>query len=98
MAYGMIVNGALVYAPSGIEINGTWYIPPSEKQLKADGYKPIEETPAPEPKEHYVYSFEWKETKTKIYREWTETYIEPTYSLEDRIAAIEDAILELAEG
>lgn len=98
MAYGKLENGALIYAPNGMELkDGSWVFPPTEAMLKEAGYKPIEETPAPEPKEHYAYGFEWKETKAKIYRDWTETYIPPTYSLEERIAACEAAIMALAE-
>lgn len=98
MDYGKIKDGVLELAPKGIEDeDGTWHIPPTEKMLKDSGYKPIEETPMPEPKENYVYSFEWKEQKSKIVRVWHEEYIEPEYSLEERLKIQEDATTEIAE-
>lgn len=95
--YGKLENGTLIYAPNGVEIGNTWYIPPSDKQLKELGYKEIEYTPQPEPKENYVYNCTWKETKIKIVQEWNEQYIEPQYSVEERLKIQEAAITDLAD-
>ncbi len=95
--YGKLENGILNYAPNGVEIDMTWYIPPSSEQLLELGYKPIEETPMPEPQEHYQYSFTWAEDENKIYKVWEGHYVEPTYTLEERLAIQEETITALME-
>lgn len=94
--YGKLINGTLSLAPNGIEskVDGTWYIPAPIEMLIEDGYKPIEYTPSPEPKENYTYWFEWKDNGENIYREWHEEYIQPRYSDEERISALEEAFEE----
>ena len=95
--YGKLENGVLVNAPKGVELEGgAWQIPPSAEWLTANGYKAIKETPMPEPKPHYAYSFTWVEKDGEIVQEWTEEYIEPEYTEEDRLAALEEAFEELA--
>lgn len=95
--YGKLENGILTYAPNGVEIDNTWYIPPTDDQLVELGYKPIEFTPQPEPKENYYFTSLWKETKTKIKQVWEEHYVEPQYSIEERLRIQEEALTEMAE-
>jgi len=96
--YGKLENGVLINAPKGVELEGgAWQIPPSAEWLTANGYKVVKETPMPEPKPHYAYSFTWEETeKHFIVQIWHEEYIEPEYTEEDRLTALEEAFEELA--
>ena len=96
--YGKLAPYGVELAPNGIELeDGTWVIPPTEEMLIERGYKEVEYTDPPEPKENYVYNPSWKETKTKIKQEWTEEYIEPEYTVEERVAVLEEMLMEMME-
>ena len=95
MRYGKLIDGNLEYAPSMLKDEGIWYVPPTVEILKKNGYKVVEETTPPEAKEHYSYTFVWKEKRNKIVQEWTETYNEPQYTVDERLSAIEDVLLEM---
>lgn len=94
-SYGKLVNGKLEKAPDMCEEkNGTQHIPPGKDWLKENGYLEIVYTPAPEPKEDYVYIAGWEEKDGKIIRTWTEEHIEPTPDPIDAILETLDYILE----
>ena len=96
--YGKMIDGVLEIAPKvAVFEDGTQQIPPSKSWLENAGYKPLEYTAMPDPKENYSYSFAWEEKDGKIVQVWSEEYIEPQYTEEDRLTAIESALLDIME-
>jgi hypothetical protein len=70
--YGKLIDGQIQHAPSKIEEDGMWIIPPSEQQLIALGYKELITSPPPTAPEGYYYEFSgWEETETQIIQVWT---------------------------
>lgn len=94
MKYGKIVCGALQVPqnyPCSIELDGKTIHNPTEEQLVAAGYLPIEES-EPEEREGKVAvaSYAVNEAKTKIVQSWS--YIdEPEEHIEDGMP--EEAII-----
>lgn len=96
--YGKIVDEVLEMAPKiAVYEDGTQQIPPPESWLKEAGYKPLEHTAIPDPQENYAYSFAWEDKGDKIVQVWSEEYIEPKYSVEERLEILEAATMEIAE-
>lgn len=96
--YGKLIDGRIEFAPNAVELeDGSWVCPPTKKMLTDAGYKPLEYNDPPEPKENYTFIPSWNELKTKIKQVWTEQYVEPEYTLEERVKIAEDALMEIAE-
>ena len=102
MEYGKLIDGVLNKAPNGIELeDGSWIIGMGEaleKELLARDYKPLEYTDPPEPKENYILNYTWKEENDKLRQVWSEEYVEPEYTDEERIAVLEALVAELMGG
>lgn len=75
MEYAKLENGKLtkcVIFPNGMAvINGRFKRNPTESDILAAGYLPIQETDEPETKEGFVKSFRWVQTDSAIIKRWT---------------------------
>lgn len=75
MEYAKMENGKLakcVIFPSGAAILNKRFIRnPTESDILAAGYLPIQETDEPETREGFVKSSKWVQTDTAIVRKWT---------------------------
>lgn len=103
--YGKIVDGRLVYAPNkirvtmltptGTEVEVSVFNGTAEQYLSV-GYKSIIQEPYPQ--DGKTYEMEFVVTDDTIYIHWRE--IEPPVpapTIDDRVEAIESAIVEIAE-
>ena len=65
----LINNSTVEYAPLNLLIDGTWYCPATDAQIKNAGYKKVIDTPKPEEtgKEYKSY---WKELSKSIKKVW----------------------------
>lgn len=75
MQYGKLINGNIVPAPNPLHVNRGMIYNPSGYIYESVGYKPIVDTPVPEPEEgtEVYYTSHWEEQDGKIVRVWTET-------------------------
>lgn len=75
MEYSKLKNGKLIKLvrfPSGAcFLNNKLVLNPTEADILAAGYLPIEETTEPESKDGYVKSSRWVQTDTAIVKKWT---------------------------
>lgn len=75
MEYAKLENGKLtkcVIFPTGIAVlNGRFKRNPTESDILAAGYLPIQETEEPENKEGFLKFSKWVQTDTAIVRKWT---------------------------
>lgn len=76
--YAKLINGTIEFAPKKIKQDeSTIYNPPVEMLLQK-GYKPIIETPMPEPEEGYYYELSYKDEGEQIVYVWTLVKAEPS--------------------
>lgn len=97
--YGKLENGKLIYAPKSVIVGEKRIINPNEEMLLSLGYLHIENTEAPATETGYHVVGSWKQIETKIVRVWAveeDKQTDPT--TEERLSAIESAILELIIG
>ena len=75
MDYAKLINGKLtklVRFPNGLTImDGKFNRNPTEEEILAAGYLPVEETAEPESKDGYIKSSKWVQTDSAIVRKWT---------------------------
>lgn len=71
MKYGKIVGGKLITNPKVIIRNRKAVLNPTEADILAAGYLPIQETDEPETKDGFVKSSKWVQTDSAIVRKWT---------------------------
>lgn len=75
MDYAKLENGKLtkcVIFPNGMAVlNNRFKRNPTESDILAAGYLPIEETAEPENKEGFIKSSKWVQTDTAIVKKWT---------------------------
>lgn len=75
MEYAKLINGKLtkcVIFPNGMGmLNGRLKRNPTEEEILAAGYLPIEETIEPESKEGFIKSSKWVQTDNAIVKKWT---------------------------
>lgn len=73
--YGKLIDGNIVPAPNPLHVNRGMVYNPSGYIYESVGYKPIVDTPMPEPEEgtEVYYTSHWEEQDGKIVRVWTET-------------------------
>lgn len=75
MDYAKMENGKLtklIVFPNGMAIlNQRFKRNPTESDILAAGYLPIQETEDPETRDGFVKSFRWVQTDTAIVRKWT---------------------------
>ena len=97
--YAKLVNGTLKRAPNKIEYNGKIYFNPKEEILLELGYLPVTYVDMPtDAPEGYHYECSWAQTETEILQTWTlmeDVIIEEPPTVEERIGAVEDVMLEL---
>lgn len=74
MQYGKLIDGHLVPAPNPLHVNRGMVYNPSGDLYAAVGYKPIVDTPIPEPEDgtEVYYASHWEEQDGQIVRVWTE--------------------------
>lgn len=104
--YGKLINGQIVPAPNPLHVNRGMVYNPSGYIYESVGYKPIVDTPMPEPEDgtEVYYTSRWEEQDGQIVRVWEEaeppepevaTPAPPT--LEERLTIIEDAFADLCK-
>ncbi len=75
MEYAKLNNGKLtklVRFPNGLTIlDGKFKRNPTEEEILAAGYLPIEETAEPESKDGFIKSSKWVQTDSAIIKKWT---------------------------
>ena len=73
--YGKLINGQIVPAPNPLHVNRSMVYNPSGYIYESVGYKPIVDTPMPEPEDgtEVYYTSHWEEQDSQIVRVWTET-------------------------
>lgn len=75
MDYAKLINGKLtklVRFPNGLTIlDGKFNRNPTEEEILAAGYLPVEETAEPESRDGYIKSSKWEQTDSAIVRKWT---------------------------
>ncbi len=104
MKFGKLENGVLIYAPKTLTIADKVHYHPSDEMYLEHGFKPIIDTPYPEPNEgdeikHYVSS--WEESGGEIVKVWTESVLSEEVSkptVEDRLIAVEADVAETKEA
>lgn len=68
--YAKLIDGNLQFAKMPLKIGGKHVFTNDENILRAQGYKPVEYTDAPQ-QEGYYAECEWQETETEIVLVWT---------------------------
>lgn len=68
--YGKLNDGNLEIAPRKLNGDGVVVYNPPESMYRAQGYKPVELTDAPEAPEGYTYESGWEETADSIVQTW----------------------------
>lgn len=103
MQYGTLINGTPVPAPNPLHTDGKVIYNPPDSAYAAMGYLPIVDTPYPEEDGYYTAS--WAEQSGQIVKVWTQTDppepdpVQPAVpTTEDRIAALESAMLAMMGG
>ena len=73
--YGKLINGQIIPAPNPLHVNRGMVYNPSGYLYSAVGYKPIVDTPMPEPEDgtEVYYASHWEEIDGEIVKVWTET-------------------------
>ena len=71
MKYGRLYNGKPFPFVGVLVKDGKFNRNPSQEELLAAGYLPIQETEEPETKEGFVKSSKWVQTDTAIVKKWT---------------------------
>lgn len=75
MEYAKLINGKLtkcVIFPNGMSVlNGRFKKNPTDEEILAAGYLPIEEQTEPENKDGFIKSSKWVQTDTAIVKKWT---------------------------
>lgn len=75
MEYAKLSNGKLtkcVIFPNGMSVlNGRFKRNPTEEEILAAGYLPIEEQTEPESKDGFIKSSKWVQTDSAIVKKWT---------------------------
>lgn len=95
MQYAKLTNGRIQYAPKTVTHDGKHYNPTPDHIAVELGYKPITNTPMPEPEEGYVWVSGWEETEKAIVQTWTkETAPEP----EPDSADVAEQVLDILKG
>lgn len=69
--YGKLINGNLTIAPRKLPGDGVVVYNPPAEMYRAQGYKPVEFTDAPEAQEGYTDESAWEETADSIMQTWT---------------------------
>lgn len=74
MKYAKLINGRpqnLPIFPNGLAImDGKIHRNPTEEEILAAGYLPIEEQPEPESKDGFIKSSKWMQTDSAIVKKW----------------------------
>lgn len=97
--YGKLENGTLTFAPKSVIVGDKRIINPDEETLLSLGWLPVDMTEAPETEEGFYPVPHYEEQDGRIVRVWTveaEPIHEPT--TEERLAALESAMLEMIMG
>jgi hypothetical protein len=97
--YGKLKNGKLTVAPRSVVVGDKRIINPDGETLLSLGWLPVDMTEAPGTEEGFAVSSHYEEQDGRIVRVWTveqEPEREPTP--EERIAALEAAVLEMILG
>ena len=95
MTYAKLTNGRIQYAPKTITYGGRHYNPTPDAIAVELGYKPITNTPIPEPEEGYMWVSGWEETEEAIVQVWhKEIAPEP----EPDSADIAEQVLDILKG
>ena len=68
--YGKLNDGNLMIAPRKLPGDGVVVYNPPEAMYRAQGWKPVEFTDAPEAPEGYDYESAWEETADSIVQTW----------------------------
>lgn len=84
--YAKLDHGRLIRAPKKLDVEDTHVYNPTDAQLAAAGYKPVEYTDAPEAPEGYYYEPGWEETGDAIVQTWTLQELPPEEATEDDYA------------
>lgn len=69
--YGKLNDGDLKIAPRKLNGDGVVVYNPHAEMYRAQGYKPVEFTDAPESPEGFYYESGWEETAESIVQTWT---------------------------
>lgn len=69
--YGELIDGNLLIAPRKLNGDGVVVYNPPESMYRAQGWKPVEFTDAPEAPEGFYYESGWEETADSIVQTWT---------------------------
>ena len=97
--YAKLNNRGIIYAPKSVIVGDKRIINPSEDTLLSLGWLPVVMTEKPETEEGFAAVSHFEEQDGRIVRVWTveqEPEREPTS--EERIAALESAMLEMIMG
>ena len=70
MRYAKLINNYPQYAPNPILHNGLWYGNPPASIYKAEGYKPVRYTDAPDVETGFVAVPGWREDEDEIVQTW----------------------------
>lgn len=97
--YGKLENGILQYAPKNVTCGDKRIINPLEETLLSLGYLPIADTEPPRAETGTHTVGRWEQTETEIVKVWTVEEDEPAEpTAEERLAALESAMLEMITG
>ena len=83
--YGKVENGDFVYAPNPAKHKGQIHYNPSVDVLREMGYKPVIDTPPPEPQQGKCYTSHYEEQGEQIVKVWTENEPLPLPPYEKRV-------------
>lgn len=100
MKYGTLINGQPIHAPNPLHYGGRRIYNPPGDIYAAAGYFPIIETAYPE--DDGYYTAHWEMRDGQIVRAWETAeppapVVEPPSMDDQRMDALESAVLELAE-
>lgn len=78
MKYAKLINGIIEYAPKKIKHDDSITYNPPVDMILQEGYKPVIETPMPEPQEGYYYELSYRDEGEQIIYVWTLVKEEPS--------------------
>lgn len=101
--YAKLENGVLKCPPKKVRYNGRTVFNPTDEMLVELGYYPVVYTDMPQEMQDTYFVSHWEQIGSEIVQKWEEEKIpiveetEEIPTQEERIEALEQALLELAE-
>lgn len=98
MIYGKLINETIDVAPNVVTIDDKTVCNPTEEQLLSLGYYPVHMSEMPETDAYHYAQSSWKQEDSAIIQIWTIVPSSSSPTAEERLSAVESALLALMGG